>query len=146
MITVTSSWARWRLKSPASRLFTQPFIQGADQRKHQSSASLAFVRGIHRGTVWIPYTKPSNVETVSIWWRHHVIDQSLNAGFELTNSQCLTKSTVGMTVKFTWISLDIDRELSGIRLSNFSMMIGCQFSSSGNDRHGACRIAKLIHL
>ena len=25
-ITVTSQWARWRLKSPASRLFTQPFI------------------------------------------------------------------------------------------------------------------------
>ena len=26
-ITVTSWWARWRLKSPASRLFTQQFIQ-----------------------------------------------------------------------------------------------------------------------
>ena len=25
--------ARWRFKSPASRVFTQPFIQGADQRK-----------------------------------------------------------------------------------------------------------------
>ena len=29
---------------------------GADQRKHQSSASLAFVRGIHRDR-WIPRTK-----------------------------------------------------------------------------------------
>ena len=29
---------------------------GADQRKHQSSASLAFVLGIHRGQ-WIPRTK-----------------------------------------------------------------------------------------
>ena len=28
---------------------------GADQRKHQSSESLAFVRGIHRGR-WIPHT------------------------------------------------------------------------------------------
>ena len=27
LITVTSQWARWRLKSPASRLFTQSFIQ-----------------------------------------------------------------------------------------------------------------------
>ena len=26
-ITVTSKWARWRLKSPASQLFTQPFIR-----------------------------------------------------------------------------------------------------------------------
>ena len=47
------------LKSPDSRLFTEPFIQGADQRKHQSSASLAFFRRIrgclvnspHKGTV-----------------------------------------------------------------------------------------------
>ena len=29
---------------------------GVDQRKHQSSASLAFVRGIHRDQ-WIPCTK-----------------------------------------------------------------------------------------
>ena len=26
-ITVTSWWARWRLKSPAFRLYTQPFVQ-----------------------------------------------------------------------------------------------------------------------
>ena len=39
----------------------------ADQRKHQSSASLAFVREIHRG----PAQGASNAENVSIWWRHH---------------------------------------------------------------------------
>ena len=39
---------------------------GADQRKHQSSASLAFVRGIHRP----PSQRASNAENVSIWWRH----------------------------------------------------------------------------
>ena len=57
-ITMTSQWARWRLKSPASPLFTQPFIQGADQRKHQSSTSLAFVRGIHRGPMNSPHKGP----------------------------------------------------------------------------------------
>ena len=31
---------------------------GADQRKHQSPASLAFVRGIHRGPVNSPHTGP----------------------------------------------------------------------------------------
>ena len=51
LITVTSWWARWCLNSPASWLFTQTIT---DQRKHQRSASLAFVRGIHR---WISYTK-----------------------------------------------------------------------------------------
>ena len=67
-ITVTSQWARWRLKSPVSRLFTQPFIKGADQRKHQSSASLAFVRRIHRLPVNSPHEGPV---TRKIWWRHH---------------------------------------------------------------------------
>ena len=57
-ITMTSWWARWRLKSAASWLFTQPFIQGADQRKHKSSGSLAFVRGIHRSPVNSPHKRP----------------------------------------------------------------------------------------
>ena len=48
---MTSKWARWRLKSTASRLFSQTFIKCAYQRKHKSSASLAFVRGIHRWPV-----------------------------------------------------------------------------------------------
>ena len=38
---------------------------GADQRKHQSSASLAFVPGE------FPAQKASSAENVSIWWRHH---------------------------------------------------------------------------
>ena len=62
IITMTSKWARWRLKSPASRLFIQPYNQ-AHIKKHQSSASLAFVRGIHR---W-----PGNG---SFWWRHNDIN------------------------------------------------------------------------
>ena len=44
---------------------------GTDQRKHQSSASLAFVRGFHR-TGEFPAQRASNAENVSIWWRHHV--------------------------------------------------------------------------
>ena len=37
----------------------------SEQRKHQSSASLAFVRGE------FPAQMASNAENVSIWWRHH---------------------------------------------------------------------------
>ena len=44
---------------------------GVEWWKQQSSASLAFVRGIHRDR-WIPRTKASNAENYSIWWRHHV--------------------------------------------------------------------------
>ena len=46
---------------------------GADQRKHQRSASLAFVRGIHRWPVNSPYAKD-----VSIWWRHHAVAEGIN--------------------------------------------------------------------
>ena len=56
--TMTSQWARWRLTSPASRLFIQPFVEGADQSKCQRSASLAFVRGIHRWPMNSPHKGP----------------------------------------------------------------------------------------
>ena len=44
---------------------------GADQRKHQSTASLTFVRGNSPMTGEIPAQRDSNAENVSIWWRHH---------------------------------------------------------------------------
>ena len=46
---------------------------GAHQGKHQSSALQAFVRGIHWWPRWTPLRRTSNVENVSIWWRHHVL-------------------------------------------------------------------------
>ena len=54
-ITVTSRWARWRLTLLASRLFAPTVCSGADQRRHQNFASLAFVRGIHRWPVDSPH-------------------------------------------------------------------------------------------
>ena len=39
----------------------------ADERKHQSSASFAFVVPGE-----FPAQMVSNAENVSIWWRHHV--------------------------------------------------------------------------
>ena len=42
------------------------FFQGANRRKHQGSASLAFERGIYG---W-PLKRAGNAENVSIWWRH----------------------------------------------------------------------------
>ena len=43
----------------------------ANQRKHQSFASLAFVWGNSPGTGEFPAQMASNAENVSIWWRHH---------------------------------------------------------------------------
>ena len=47
------------------------FYSSADQRKHQSSASLAFVRGILRWPLNSPHKRVSNAENVIIRWRHH---------------------------------------------------------------------------
>ena len=44
---------------------------GSDQRKHQSSASLVFV-GEFTVDQYFPSQRASDVENVSIWWRHHV--------------------------------------------------------------------------
>ena len=54
---------------------------GADQRKHQSPALLAFVRGIHRGPVNSPHKGPEtrkmfpldDVITNAIWLCHNII-------------------------------------------------------------------------
>ena len=46
---------------------------GADQRNHQSSASLAFVKGIDRWPVNSPHKGSVTKENVSIWWRHRGI-------------------------------------------------------------------------
>ena len=48
-----------RLKSPAPRLFTQPFIQETIKENiNESSASLAFVRWIHQWPVNSPHKWP----------------------------------------------------------------------------------------
>ena len=46
----------------------------ADQRKHQTSVSLAFV-GKSPGNDDFPTQMASHAENVSIWWHHHAITQ-----------------------------------------------------------------------
>ena len=67
-ITVTSLWTRWRLKSPASPLFTQPFIRVQKTSKLRVTGLCA---GNSSGTGEFPAQMASNAENVSIWWRHH---------------------------------------------------------------------------
>ena len=44
---------------------------GADKRRYQSSASLAFVKWNAPVTGEVPAQRASNSESVFIWWRHH---------------------------------------------------------------------------
>ena len=58
-------------RQPHLTIVYSTVYSGADQRKHQSSASLAFVRGNSPGTGEFPAQMASNAENISIWWRHH---------------------------------------------------------------------------
>ena len=72
IITMTSQWARWCLKSPALLLFTQPFIR-AQMKKTSKLRVTGLCEGNSPGTSEFPAQMASNVENVSIWWRHHDI-------------------------------------------------------------------------
>ena len=64
---------RWRLKSPALRLFTQPFLQ-AQIKENIKDPCHWHLRGEFTGDRWIPCT--SNAENISIWWRHHAVGRT----------------------------------------------------------------------
>ena len=69
VITLMSKWARWRLKSPASRLFTQVFIQV--QIKENIKAPRHWpLCGNSPVTGEFPTQRASDANNISIWWCH----------------------------------------------------------------------------
>ena len=81
-ITVTSQWAQWRLEFTGVSTVCSTVCSGTDQRKHQRSPSLAFVRRIHRSPVDShhkgPVTQQMFYLVTSSWtkvaaaiWCHH---------------------------------------------------------------------------
>ena len=75
-ITVTSFWARWRLKSPASRLFAQPFVQSQIKENIQAPRHWPLwgeITGLGNSPVIseFPAERARKAKDVSIWWRHH---------------------------------------------------------------------------
>ena len=55
----------------SSQLFTQSFIQAQIKENIKSSESLHLCREFTGETDEFPEQRASNVENVSIWWRHH---------------------------------------------------------------------------
>ena len=66
---------------------------GVDQRKHQSSASLAFVRKM-----------ASYAENISIWWRHH--DPSMRDGAPPHAWPKLDQCIVCVSINMALVSMD----------------------------------------
>ena len=65
-----------------------------DQGKHQSSASLAFVRGIHRWPVNSPHKGP--VTNVPIWWRHHASNYVMLVWLPSPENKLITSSCLNL--------------------------------------------------
>ena len=80
---------------------------GADQTKHQSFVSLAFVRGIHR---WPPSQRASNAEKVSIWELHHVkirpVMRSFSV-FDVSSNKLFSKQSNRRWSEKPWWSCDV---------------------------------------
>ena len=70
IVTVTSKWTSWRPKSPASRLFTQTFVQ-AQIKENIKAPRYWPLWGNSSVTSEFPTHKASNAENVYISWRHH---------------------------------------------------------------------------
>ena len=65
-ITMTSWWARWGPKSPASRLFTQPFVDSQIKEYIKAPRHWSLCKGNSPVTGDFPAQKASNAENVSI--------------------------------------------------------------------------------
>ena len=72
-ITVTSQWARWRLKSTASQLFTHPFVQAQIKKSITAPRHWPLWREF-TGDWWIPLTKGQ----WALQWRHNERDGVYN--------------------------------------------------------------------
>ena len=106
----------------------------ADQRNHQSSASRAFVRGIHRCPVNSPHKGPvtrklfpfDDVIMIFSDLRVHCLLHALPA---LLNS--MTAWTIKMWI--VWIKLDVEMGWLSLNLFSFCHLPRQIYKSKGND-------------
>ena len=87
----------------------------ADQREHQSSASLSFVWGIHQDR-WIPAQRASYAENVSIWWRHHVVVSQHGIAMTSEGARLRPKSTASRLFTQPFVQAQI-KETSKLRVT-----------------------------
>ena len=86
----------------ASQITSLTIANRLFRRKHQSPASLAFVRGIHRG----PHKWPVTRKKVSIWWRHHVYFQIITELYDtvsLSSGALILRSEALLIIQLTTI-------------------------------------------
>ena len=116
---------------------------GVDQRKHQSSASLAFVWGIHRWPVNSPQ-KASNAKNISIWWRHPV---SYPTTF-LWNDKIIATTVICHRVRWCYVLSPHNKFIYNLKtLSPLLALCQTKHRSSRDSRHkGACKALMLSSI
>ena len=87
---------RMRLKSPASRMFTQPFIR-AQIKEDIKSPRHFLCAGNSPETGEFPAQMASNAENVSNWWRHGDYPK-INADFSSTKSSAKWLSAISRCI------------------------------------------------
>ena len=75
--SITMTWASWRLKSLAARLFVQFFVQ-ANNNKHIKAPHCWSCVKRNDG---FPSRRASNAESVSVSWRHHATSNTVNSQY-----------------------------------------------------------------
>ena len=95
-IAVTSLWAQWHLISPASQLFAWPFV-AAEIKENIEAPHHWPLWGESTGHRWIPLKRASNVENVSIWWRHYETNAFLF--YRWVNQACM----IWKNYKYYWV-------------------------------------------
>ena len=137
-ITMALYRAQWRLKSPASRLFTHPFIHGADQSKHQSSKSLAFMRGIHRWPVNSQHKGPVT-RKMFIWWRlriTYMVIHNLVKHAEIISAFCIDLANRTTEISEKAIRIDSLHYVCFVFLSRDYSNICCSYTITHASNYG----------
>ena len=86
-----------------------------DDRKHQSTASLAFVKGTRRWPVNSPHKGPVTRENASIWWRHHEVTADEIYGNTILTLYVLIFFTGNIKMKFV-LTTPIDKKSASVRI------------------------------
>ena len=124
-------------QQPSLTIVYSNVYSGADQRKHQSSASLAFVNSLVTGE--FPAQKASNAEDASIWLRYH--------GFELIT--CYHKMQLKIEKNIVASALTHWGRVTHICVSKLTIICRCQVITWNNAGimlfRNFCEILSEIH-
>ena len=104
---------------------------GADQRKHQSSASLAFLRGIHQWPVDSPHKRPVTLVHISL--RHHVLLQYIGRDIMTLLKIPYTKSALRHAIAETlWAYVNTIGMHNTIKRASTDLFYLCMIQTQSN--------------